>query len=838
MKKYTYDEVVKASTDYFNGDGLAAEVFAGKYSLRDSFNNLYEQTPEAMHRRMAKEFARIENKYPNPLTEDEIFNFFKDWTIIPQGSPMSAIGNNFQLQSLGNCFVIDSPYDSYGGILHTDQEQAQIMKRRGGVGFDISSIRPKGLPTSNAARTTDGISVFMERFSNTCREVAQGGRRGALMISISVHHPEIRTFINIKKDKTKVTGANISIRLSDEFMNAVKKGENVQLRYPVEPDVQHDVSSEENASQLWDEIITAAHESAEPGLLFWDTIKNNSPADAYDDFQTISTNPCGEIVLGAYGSCRLMLLNLTKFVNQPFTSQASFDHQKFEKYSSFAQRLMDDLVDLEIEAIDKILSKIESDPEPLAVKQTEHNLWKKIKTTAMNGRRTGLGITGLGDMLAMINVTYGEEKDGSVKHTGDVYSALAYGSYRESVKLAKERGSFPAYSFEKEKNHKFIQRILDIDKHDLKEQYAKFGRRNIANTTTAPAGSVSILAQTTSGIEPVFSLSYKRRKKINVNDANISSDFVDDLGDKWQTYDVFHPGFKQWAMINGHDIPSDPKKLDELISLSPYSGATSDKINWSSKIDMQAIAQKFICHAISNTTNIPENTSVDVVKNIYMKGWETGCKGVTIYREGSRAGVLVSNSESNLKVENEIQQTTAATRPNKLACDIHRATVKGEQYMILVGLLNDRPYEIFCGLSDHIDIPKKKKSGMLLKNVKKSNNATYDLNIPIGDDDEIVLKDIVELFDNPTYGTFSRTLSLSMRHGVPIQYVVEQLRKDKHSDITSFATVVARILSKNYIPDGTSATTFEKSCKECQGVNLRYEQGCVTCFDCGSSKCG
>lgn len=833
MKTYNYDEVRSSSITYFNGDALAAEVFAGKYALRDMQGNLHEQTPADMHRRMAREFARIEDKHPNPMTESEIYDLLASWKVVPQGSPMSAIGNPYQFQSLSNCFVIESPQDSYGGILRADQEQAQIMKRRGGVGFDVSTIRPRGLTTSNAARTTDGIGVFMERFSNTCREVAQGGRRGALMLTISVHHPEIRTFVNIKRDLKKVTGANISIRLSDEFMNAVKDGTKVQLRFPVEKDVPHIIEENIDAVELWNEIIEAAHASAEPGLLFWDTVTRMGPADAYASvgYGSTSTNPCGEITLSPYDSCRLLLVNLYAFVKNPFSKDAEFDYDDFRSTVYKAQRLMDDLVDLELEAVDKIIDKINSDPENDEVKRIETQLWQKIRKAAAGGRRTGLGITALGDALAATNVIYGSDE--SVNMTDLIYMAQAHAAYKSTVDMAETRGAFPVFSHELEKDHPFIERILNLD-NDLRARYEKFGRRNIALTTTAPAGSVSILTQTTSGCEPVFMLFYKRRRKITANDGDARVDFVDDMGDKWQEYTIYHHAFKKWMDVTG---------LTEAdVEKSPYFGATSNDIDWVKKIDVQAAAQKWICHSISNTTNIPNATSVDVVKQIYMHGWVTGCKGVTIYRDGSRAGVLVADEPKEKEIVDEsgqpidILENHAPKRPKELPCDIHRATVKGETYLVLVGLHKDKPYEIFCGLQEHVEVPKKIKSGTLVKNGKINGVATYNLRIPLGDDDELVFKNIVELFDNPIYGALTRTISLALRHGVPLQYLIEQLRKDKHSDIMSFSACIARVLSKHYIPDGTKGT--EKTCSDCGGVNLAYVQGCVTCFDCGSSKCG
>lgn len=831
-KTYTYDEVRSESIKYFNGDELAAEVFAGKYALRDMSGKIYELTPVDMHRRMAKEFARIELKYENPMSEDEIYDLLASWKIVPQGSPMSAIGNQYQIQSLSNCYVLPSPVDSYGGILKIDELLVQIAKRRGGIGFDISNIRPRGMATSNAARTTDGIGVFMERFSNSCREVAQNGRRGALLLSISVHHPEIKTFINIKKDLKKVTGANISIRLSDEFMNAVKNKSTVQLRFPVEKNIKHSIEQEIDATELWNEITEAAHQSAEPGLLFWDTMINMSPADIYASkgYGSTSTNPCGEIVLSPYDSCRLLLINLFAFVKNKFEKNAEFDYEEFNNVTIKAQRLMDDLVDLEFEAIDKIIKKITSDPEPDEIKQTELTLWKKIKKAAEGGRRTGLGITALGDTLAGINIQYGS-KD-SVSTTEKIYKTLALAAYRSTVDMAKERGSFPVFSHELELNHPFIDRIMSEDSK-LKSDYKKYGRRNIALTTTAPAGSVSILTQTTSGCEPAFMLFYKRRRKITASDGDARVDFVDALGDKWQEYIVYHHAFKKWMEITG---------LTEAdVDKSPYFGATSNDINWVNKIDVQAAAQKWICHSISNTTNIPNDTSVDTVKQIYMRGWTSGCKGVTIYRDGSRAGVLVSN-EPEKKLTDEfgqpldILESHAPKRPKELPCDIHRATVKGETYLVLVGLHNDKPYEIFCGLQQHVEVPKKIKSGTLIKNGKVDGVATYNLKIPLGDDDEIVFNNVVELFHNPIYGALTRTISLALRHGVPLQYLVEQLKKDKHSDITSFSSVIARVLSKQYITDGTKATS-DKICSECNGTNLQYIQGCATCFDCGNSRC-
>jgi len=857
---YTRDEAIKASLKYFGGDELAASVFVDKYALRDATGKLHELTPTDMHMRLAREFARIEAKYPNPLSEKEIFCLLADvehidisqravmsleelakesrgfGAVVPQGSPMSAIGNHFQYQSLSNCFVIQSPYDSYAGILKADQEQAQIMKRRGGVGFDVSTIRPKGLVTANAARTTDGIGVFMERFSNTCREVAQGGRRGALMLTIDVHHPEIRTFVNIKRDLKKVTGANISIRLSDEFMQAVKDGGKTHLRFPVEKGAQHTVEEWIDARQLWHEIIEAAWASAEPGLLFWDTVKRNTPTEAYASvgYGSTSTNPCGEIVLSPYDSCRLLLINLYKFVKNPFTSAAAYDNERFKDVASKAQRLMDDLIDLEIEAVDKIITKIQNDPEPEDVKRSELDLWNKIRSAALGGRRTGLGITALGDTLAAMGFVYGSKQ--SIQMTESLYKALAISAYKSTVKMAEERGAFPVFSHKLEEKHPFIQQILDAEP-DLVSAYKKHGRRNIALTTTAPAGSVSVLTQTTSGIEPAFMLFYKRRKKVNGEDPSVRVDFVDPLGDKWQEYTVYHHAFKKWMEVNN--------KTEAHVTESPYHGGTANEIDWVAKVDLQAAAQKWICHSISNTTNIPNSTSVDVVKDIYMKGWETGCKGVTIYRDGCRTGVLVADtSKQEVKMDLEGQpenmvENHAPKRPKELTCDIHRINVRSggdnESYLVLVGKLEDKPYEIFCGLSQHVEVPKKAKTGTLVKNGKKEGVATYNLSIPVGDDDELVFKDVVELFSNPNHGAMTRTLSLALRHGVPVQYVVEQLQKDKHSGLQSFSRAISRVL-KSYIPDGTKSLS-DKICGSCGLEGIIYKEGCATCAACGWSKC-
>ncbi len=821
---YTFEQVIESSTKYFGGDELAASVFATKYALISKDGSFLEKNPDEMHKRIAAEFARVESNYPNPMSESEIYSLLKDFKyVVPQGSPMSGIGNKNQIQSLSNCFVVESPHDSYGGILKTDQEQVQIMKRRGGVGFDISSIRPKGLSTSNAAKTTDGIGVFMERFSNSCREVAQGGRRGALMLTISVHHPDIETFVNIKRDLSKVTGANISIRLSNEFMNAVEKNENFELRYPVDGEGEKLVSKSVNASELWDQIIESAHASAEPGLLFWDNVLNFTPAQAYKDvgFNTVSTNPCSEITLSAYDSCRLLLLNLTSFVKDPFTLNSSFDYDLFRDYTSKAQRLMDDLIDLEMECVDRIISKIESDPEPESVKRSELELWEKIKEAAQNGRRTGLGVTGLGDTLAMLNLTYGSEE--SISETEEIYKALCLSSYSSSCELAKERGSFPVYDFEKEESHPFIQRIFESSP-EIREMHLKHGRRNIALTTTAPCGSVSMLTQTTSGIEPAFMLNYTRRKKINPNDHEAQVDFEDNLGDKWQNFTVYHHGFKQWMDKSGLEKPED----------SPYYLATANEINWESAVDVQAAAQKWVCHAISKTINLPNDVSVEDVKKVYWRGWKQGLKGVTVYRDGCRSGVLVSSDSAEEKSQ-AFTTVNAPKRPEDLECEIHRAQIKGEAWTILVGMMEGRPYEVLGGKSEYIEIPSSYDVGRITKRARKTMPSKYDLHF--GENgSEVVVKDIVKVFDNPDYAGFTRVISLALRHGAPIQYIVEQLQKDRDAHLFSFARVIARVFKK-YIDDGT-VPGGSKTCPECSTEDsLIYQEGCVTCTACGYSKC-
>ena len=825
---YSRDDALKASLTYFNGSELAASVFVDKYALHDSADVFYELIPAHMHRRLAKEFARIEANYSHPLSAETIFGLLDSWTIIPQGSPMSGIGNPYQLQSLSNCFVIESAQDSYGGIFRADQQQAQIMKRRGGVGHDVSKIRPKGVATSNAARTTDGIAIFMDRFSNTTREVAQNGRRGALMLSISCKHPEVETFISIKKDKKRVTGANISIRVDDYFMRAVQSKSKYLLQWPVDsatPSIKREVQAED----IWDQMMQAAWESAEPGILFWDTIIKNSPADCYADvgYKTISTNPCAELPVCADDSCRLLLLNLSKFVIDAYLPTARFDYGALSRAAVVAQRLMDDLIDLELETIARIIKKIEQDPEDAEIKELELNTWKRIYKKTAGGRRTGLGETALADAMAMIGVKYGSDE--SVSFVEQVHKTIAVASYSSSITMAEERGAFPVFELAKEMDHVFVSKVLAELSPELRQKYANFGRRNIANLTVAPAGSMSIIAQlgtfgygTASGCEPAFKLQYKRRKKI-MSDGKQQVDFTDAMGDKWQEFEVFHLGHLAWAQVNGLDPVKD-------IELSPYWRACATDIDWVKKIDMQAAAQRWVDHSISNTTNIPADVSVDVVKQIYMHAWESGCKGVTIYRDGTRSGVMVDSKKKTRTIA-AIQETNAPKRPERLPCDIHRAKVKGEEWLIFVGLLNERPYEIFCGLASNMDVGKKDKHGLIVKTTVKDESC-YGLLTDSGE----IFPDIVEIFHNPEHGAMTRMLSTSLRHGVPVNYIVEQLRKDKHSSLFSFSTVVARVLAKSYIADGTKSSA-EKKCSECGSTNLSYQQGCIGCIDCGYSKC-
>jgi ribonucleoside-diphosphate reductase alpha chain len=815
----TFDEALKASTEYFDGDVLASSVFVSKYALVDLEGNLQETSPDDMHRRLAREFARVESNYPNALSEEEIHQLFSSWEVVPQGSPMSGVGNPYQIQSLSNCFVIDSPEDSYAGILHTDQEQVQIMKRRGGVGFDVSKIRPRGMATSNAARTTDGLGIFMERFSNSTREVAQGGRRGALMITCDIRAIEIETLINIKRDLTKVTGANLSIRLNDEFMNAVKNDDEFQLQWPVDSD-DPKITKTVRATELWDQIIDSAHSMAEPGVLFWDTITRRSLADIYSGkgFKTMSTNPCSELPLCPYDSCRLMVMNLSKFVQKPFTEHARFNFDRFALSTQAAQRLMDDLCDLENEQVDKIIAKVKSDPEPESVKRIELELWQKIKRQTSLGRRTGLGITAMGDVIAMMGMTYGSNE--SIEFIEEVYRQLAINSHKSSCILAGERGTFPIFDAALEADNDYLEQILSAD-DELRELYNAHGRRNIANTTVAPGGSLSTLTQTTSGIEPAFMLKYTRRRKIT-HSENVAADFIDGMGDQWVEYDVYHHGIKQWMETTGNSDIRD----------SPYHNSTAPELSWQQRVKIQSVAQKWVDHGISSTANLPADASKETVREAYESAWESGCKGFTVYRDGSRSGVLIDKSKET--ATSHFKSHSAPRRPNILECDIHHASIQGEQWTILVGLMEGRPYELLGGLSEFVTIPAKYKKGKIIKHPRKTMNSIYDLHF--GENgNEVIIKNIVRVFDNPNYASFTRVISLGLRHGSPINFMVEQLQKDKDAEMFSFSKVIARTLKK-YIMDGTRSS--EKTCGNCgsEGTMI-FQEGCVSCTACANSQC-
>jgi ribonucleoside-diphosphate reductase alpha chain len=716
--------------------------------------------------------------------------------------------------------------------MYADTQLANLMKRRAGVGLDLSELRPKDAPVKNASGTTTGVGTFMERYSNTTREVGQSGRRGANMQTLSIHHPEVETFLHIKKDLTKVTGANISVKITDEFMKAVIENKDYEQRWPVDSKTPV-ISRMVNAKKIWDQIIENAWSTAEPGVIFWDTVLKWTTPQAYatKGFEHISTNPCSELVLSANDSCRLLLINALSYVKDPFTNKATFDYDLFAKHAQIGQRFMDDIVDLELECIDKILNKIKSDPESEQIKKIEMDLWKDIRKNCEDGRRTGLGLTAIGDTLAALGLTYGSEA--SIEATEKIYKTLAIESYRSSVIMAKDRGVFPVYEYELEKDHPFINRIMNEDQ-ELKELWIKHGRRNIGNLTTAPAGSVSILTQTSSGIEPVFLTHYKRRKKINPNDKNSRVDFVDQLGDKWQEFMVYHHGFKNWMEINN--------KTEENFNESPYFGATSNDVNWKQSVKLQAAAQKWIDHSISKTCNLPESATKELVSEVYMEAYKLGCKGFTIYRDGSRSGVLVSDtSKKEQKPSNSIPENHAPKRPQELPCDIHVMTVKGEKWTFFVGKLNNKPYEILGGLSKYVNIPKRIKEGKIVKHNGPNNPvARYDLHYDFekGPEDETVLKDLVNIFENATEAAFTRTLSLSLRHGVPIQYIVEQVSKGSESDddLFSFSKAVSRVL-KTYIVDGTKASSSKKcpSCKEEGG--LIYSEGCIGCKYCSYSKC-
>lgn len=834
---YSQEEAYQASLDYFKGDDLAARVWVNKYALKDSEGNIFEQTPDDMHHRLASEIARVEKKYPNPMSQQDIFNLIKNFHyLVPQGGPMTGIGNPFQIASLSNCFVIGNPgeSDSYGGIMKIDQEQVQLMKRRGGVGHDLSHVRPRGSAVKNSALTSTGIVPFMERYSNSTREVAQDGRRGALMLSVSINHPDAEDFIDAKLEQGKVTGANVSVRIDDGFMQAVADNKDYQQSYPIFSD-DPKFSQTINARQLWQKIIHNAWQSAEPGILFWDTITRESVPDCYADlgYETVSTNPCGEIPLCPYDSCRLLAINLLSYVSNPFTDTAKFDEALFKDHVAKAQRLMDDIIDLELEKIDAILEKIDADPESEEVKRIEKNLWLNIKQKAEEGRRTGIGITAEGDMLAALGIRYGSDEGNEFSEK--IHKMIAVETYRASVNMAKERGAFGIYDSKREKNNPFIQRLKKADKA-MYEDMVKYGRRNIALLTIAPTGTTSLMTQTTSGIEPVFLPVYKRRRKVNPNDKDARVDFVDEVGDSWEEYTVFHHRFKQWMEVNGHDTQKTytEKQLKALVKKSPYYKATSNDVDWLSKVRMQGAVQKWVDHSISVTINLPQNVSQKLVGDLYMEAWKVGCKGVTVYRDGSRSGVLISNED---KQEELVPFPTK--RPKILEADVVRFHNNKEKWIAFVGLIDDQPYEVFTGLADDEDgifLPRSIEKGLIIKSRLEDGSSRYDFQFTNKRGYKTTIEGLSHKF-NPEYWNYAKLISGTLRHGMPIVKVVgliNTLQLDSES-INTWKNGVTRAL-KRYIADGTEAE--KGTCENCQSTELIYQEGCLTCKSCGSSKCG
>ena len=838
ITQYNHEDVLEAATAYFNGDALAANVWMNKYALKDSAGNLYERTPEDMHRRLAREISRIEQKYPNPLSEKEIFEVLDRFTyIIPAGSPMAGIGNEFQVSSLSNCFVIgnDGDSDSYGGIMKIDQEQVQLMKRRGGVGHDLTHIRPSGSPVKNTALTSTGVVPFMERYSNSTREVAQDGRRGALMLSIGVKHPDAENFIDAKMETGKVTGANVSVKLDDEFMNAVKENKLYKQQFPIHAEKPL-YEKEIEALSLWKKIIHNAWSSAEPGILFWDTVIKESIPDNYAEhgFKTVSTNPCGEIPLCPYDSCRLLALNLYSYVKNPFTKDAYFDGDLFTEHAGVAQRMMDDIVDLEVEKVDAILDKINADPEAEEIKSVEKRLWENIKEKSIQGRRTGIGITAEGDMLAALGLKYGSEK--AINFSTEVHKLLAIEVYRSSVDLAEQRGSFPIFDAKKEAGNPFIERIRKNAPH-VYEKMKMVGRRNIAMLTIAPTGSVSICTQTTSGIEPAFMVSYKRRRKVNPNDKNVVVSFIDEVGDAWEEYNVFHPKFEVWLNSQGYnvkevkDLPDE--ELNKIIEKSPYFNATSNDINWVSKVKMQGEIQKWVDHSISVTVNVPKDATEDLVSDIYLTAWESGCKGMTIYRDGSRSGVLVGKDKEEEK--DEFQETKAPPRPKVVEADIIRFQNNYEKWVAVIGTINNKPYEIFTGKADDFYLPPWVENGSVVKEKVKGEKSRYDFKFKDKQGYEIIVQGLSRSFER-TYWNYAKLISGVLRHGMPLPYVIDLVSNLNVEDdnINTWKNGVVRAL-KRYVPNGTPVDTL---CPDCGEDTLIYEDGCLICKSCGHSKCG
>ncbi len=846
-KTYSFDEANKAALSYFEGDELAAKVWVSKYALKDSDGNIFEQSPADMHRRLAKEIARIESKYKNPLSEQELFDLFDKFKyVIPQGSPMTGIGNEFQVASLSNCFVIgmDGTADSYGGIIRIDEEQVQLMKRRGGVGHDLSHIRPKGSPVKNSALTSTGLVPFMERYSNSTREVAQDGRRGALMLSASIKHPDAADFIDAKLEQGKVTGANISVKIDDDFMKAVESGEPYVQQYPINSDNPR-FKKEIDAKELWNKIVHNAWRSAEPGILFWDTIIRESVADCYADFgfRTVSTNPCGEIPLCPYDSCRLLAVNLYSYVVNPFKEDAYFDFELFGKHIRYAQRIMDDIIDLEMEKIDQILAKIDSDPESEEVKQTERHLWEKIRKKTLQGRRTGLGITAEGDMLAALGIRYGSEEGNDFSE--EVHKNVALNAYASSVEMAKERGAFEIFDANLEKDNPFINRIKDADPALYKDM-VKHGRRNIACLTIAPTGTTSLMSQTTSGIEPVFMPVYKRRRKVNPRDKDVQIDFIDENGDSWEEYVVFHHKFVDWMVANGHSTVKKytNEEIDALVEKSPYHKATSNDVDWLMKVKMQGRVQKWVDHSISVTINLPSDVDEELVGNLYMEAWKSGCKGCTVYRDGSRAGVLIANDKKEkeeAKPEEDCFEApqVITKRPIVLDADVIKFQNNKEKWIAFIGLVNGRPYEIFTGINDEDDgimIPKTVTTGKIIKAVDDQGQKRYDFQFQNRRGYKITIEGLDGKFD-PEFWNYAKLISGVLRYGMPIDQVlklVSGLELDSET-INTWKNGVERAL-KRYLPNETEAKG--QKCPVCGVEALVYEEGCLTCRNCGASKCG
>ena len=842
---YSYEEAYEESLRYFQGDELAARVWVNKYAVKDSFGNIYEKSPEDMHWRIANEVARIESKYPNALTAKELYDLLDHFKyIVPQGSPMTGIGNDYQVASLSNCFVIgvDGAADSYGAIIKIDEEQVQLMKRRGGVGHDLSHIRPKGSPVKNSALTSTGLVPFMERYSNSTREVAQDGRRGALMLSVSIKHPDSEAFIDAKMTEGKVTGANVSVKLDDAFMQAAVDEKPYVQQYPIDS-VQPTFTKEIDASTLWKKIVHNAWKSAEPGVLFWDTIIRESVPDCYADlgYRTVSTNPCGEIPLCPYDSCRLLAINLYSYVVNPFKPDAYFDFDLFQKHVTLAQRIMDDIIDLELEKIERIMAKIDEDPENEEVKYAERTLWEKIYKKSGQGRRTGVGITAEGDMLAALGLRYGTEE--ATEFSEKVHKTIALGAYRSSVEMAKERGAFEIYDNKREQNNPFIQRLAEADPA-LYEDMKKYGRRNIACLTIAPTGTTSLMTQTTSGIEPVFLPVYKRRRKVNPNDTNVHVDFVDETGDAFEEYIVFHHKFVTWMEANGYDPARryTQEEIDEMVVKSPYYKATSNDVDWLMKVKMQGRIQKWVDHSISVTINLPNDVDENLVNRLYVEAWKSGCKGCTVYRDGSRSGVLISTKSNKDKKEGLPPckpPTVVEVRPRILEADVVRFQNNKEKWVAFVGLLDGHPYEIFTGLQDDdegILLPKSVTCGRIIKNVDEDGTKRYDFQFENKRGYKTTIEGLSEKF-NKEYWNYAKLISGVLRYRMPIEQVIKlvgSLQLNSES-INTWKNGVERALKK-YVQDGTEAKG--KKCPNCGNETLVYQEGCLICTTCGASRCG